>query len=291
MPGFTSVDMIAEAVESGRHHRQIYYKPGMLFPGAAVWYDGSVSSGTPVYNPYVGTPLYSTALINSGNQGIFTGAPLPNEQSKYLLTAGISLGGSGIPATGVLLDYLLFYPFVDCDELGLQDMVANEELPRYRDGVGVFPVFVVQVPNNLNSFAKVTMTCLDTDENNFTVDVELIGNTVIGSMMQTTDTGKNAATTSRSLFPRMPSGVKGIKAVKNVLFAAPMGGFCTIILAKAIAVLPTYEQATFSEKTFFQHTGTLPEIQNGAFLNFAFIQASGAGAISPILGYFDFIWS
>jgi hypothetical protein len=291
MPGFTSVDMIADAVTNGRVHQQMYYKPTMFFPGAAVWFDGSASSGTPIYNPYLNTALVGTALSNSTNLGINTGPSLANEQSKYLLTAGLSMSGSGIPATAVLLDYLLFYPFVDCSELGQQDMIANDNLPRYRDGVGVFPIVVVQIPNIAGSFGKMTMNYLDTDENDQTVNVELIGSTTIGTMMQTTDIGKNAAAGSRSLFPRVADGTKGMKAIKNVTFATSMGGFCTIVLVKAIATIPVWEQATFSEKTYFQHTATLPEIKDGAFLNLSFIQASGGGAISPITGYFDFIWS
>lgn len=291
MPGFTSVDMIADAVNNGRAHQQVYYKAGMFFPGAAVWFDGSPSSGTPIYNPYVSTPLMATQLVNSGNAGIYTGTSLPNAQSKYLLNCGLSLGGSGIPATAVLLDYLLFYPFVNCDEGGVQEMIPDAELPRYQNGIGVFPIFVVQVPNNANSSSRVTINYIDSDDVNVTTDIELLGNTVIGTMMQTTDAGKTAAAGSRSLFGRFANGTKGVKAIKDIQFATAMGGLCTVILVKTIATIPIYEQATFSEKTFFQHTGTLPEIQNGAFLNFAFVQASGAGAISPILGYFDFIWS
>jgi hypothetical protein len=288
---FRDVSDIAEAVEAGRTHSQMYYKTTYPFAGAGVWVDGASTSGTPAYQAYVGTQLTSTALINSGNQGIFTGPDLGLTTPKYLLSYNFLAAGSGTPASAILLDYLMFYPFIDCDDTSTQEMTEADTLPRYKTGEGVFCFLVTQVPNNVSSSGTMTLKYLDVDELQRTATIRVLGNTVIGALMNTSEVGKTGAVGNRSPFIDFGAPVLGMKSIKSVQLDVPLGGFACLVVAKPIHMFPIWEQGTFNEKVFLQQTGTLPRIENGAHLNFLFNNASGAGGIQPMLGNFTFVWS
>jgi|688.fasta_scaffold91046_5 hypothetical protein len=287
---FRNVSDIADAVQAGRVHTQNYFKSTYPFPGASQWVDGAVCSGTPIYQAYVGSPNVSYALFNNGNAGIYTGPELPAAKAKYLLSYNFSASGAGTPASAFLLDYLIFYPFIDCDSTEEQQMDNASALPRYEDGTGVVCFIVTQVPNNSGAAASMTIQYLDTAENGETVVVQVLGNTVIGTLMNTTEVGRNAGLSARSPFCQLNNGTLGIRSIKNVRLSAGIGGFATLVLARPIHLFPIWEQQTFTEKTFVKETGTLPRIENGAHLNLLFNAGSGAG-LQPMAGQFTFIWS
>ena len=288
---FRTVGDIALATEQGRTHSQMYFKPTYPFGGAGQWSDCASTTGTPIYQAYVSAQKTSTPLINTGNLGIYTGPELALPQAKYLLSYNFVAGGSGAPASGILCDYLMFYPFIDCDDTNVQDMAQADSLPRYTNGEGVFCFVVTQVPNVAGSSAAMTMEYQDHEENLQTTTVRLLGNTTIGVLMNTSEVGKSGALSNRSPFVDYGAPVKGIKSIKNVKLDVPLGGFACLVLAKPLHMFPIWEQGTFNEKVFLQQTGTLPKIENGAHLNLLFNLAGGAGGLQPMLGNFTFVWS
>jgi hypothetical protein len=288
---FRTVGDIALATEEGRTHSQIYFKTTYPFGGAGQWSDGASTTGTPVYQAYVGTAKASNALENYGNQGIYTGPQLALPKPKYLLNYNLLAGGSGAPASAILCDYLMFYPFIDCDDTTTQDLNADAELPRYKSGEGVSCFIVTQVPNTALSSCTMNLEYFDTDETLQTVDVRVLGNTTIGVMMNTSEVGKAGAVGNRSPFVDLGNAVKGIRSIKRVTLDVPIGGFACLVLAKPLHMFPIWEQSTYNEKVFLRQTGTLPKIENGAHLNLLYNLAGGAGGLQPMTGNFTFVWS
>lgn len=290
MPGgFLSVDQVADAVESGKTHFQHFFKFGFPFAGQSKWIDGSVSTGLPTYNAYVAEPLTGNEMNNAGNSGIYTGPSLGDQKSKYLLSMGLSFGGTGIPATAILVDYLVYYPFIDCDSTDTQFMTINPELPRYNN-VGGRLMLVTQVPNTDNGTSTATLSCVLADDSEFTFTVRMLGSSTIGAIIHSAEVGKAAALSTLTPFIPLGSSTLGIKSLKNITFDVPFGGFCTAVIVQPIATMSVFEQQTFTEKTFLQHTGTLPEIKPNAFLNLVCNHGANA-TLAPVHGYINLIWS
>jgi hypothetical protein len=147
---FRSVAEVANAVEQGRHHIQHFFRTGVpgSFGTSNIFGDASIgSSGPPVYNAYLGTALEATQLIGQRNQGIYTGPTLPT-QERYLLSVSLTQAGTGgfFPSV-YFLDYLMFYPYIDCDSVDEQILDNPVSLPRYTDGEGVRMAFFSQTPS------------------------------------------------------------------------------------------------------------------------------------------------
>lgn len=284
--GFSSVDAIATAYENGQFWQSTYYKGTAPFPGTNVWTDISTSTGLPLYQAYIGTPLKAVTITGGNNNFIFVGPTPSAGQQKYLLNWSIAGQGSGATqVTYILYDLLLYYPFVDGTDVTTQILDNTSGYSRY-EATGVFPVFITQTPGVSGAVScDLTYTNHNGDTGK-TIKMSVGGGTSIGRIM---NLGTSAATASTP-FIQLANGDRGVKLIESVAFNASVGGFVTIALVKPIAQITQGEQGTFTEKNYLRTEASLPEIKNGAALQMMFIQASGAGSIGTVTSFFETVW-
>jgi hypothetical protein len=285
--GFSTISAIANAYDAGRFWHGSYYKATAPFMGANAWTDLSVSTGLPLYQPYIGTPLTATAATGTNNNYIFTGPTPPTGQQKYLLNwsiGGQASGASG--ATFILYDLLLYYPFVDGTDITQQFFDNTVTLPRYTTGEGVYPIFITQTPG-----AAGAVTC-DINYTNSkgasgqTLKMSVGGGNTIGRIMNLSASSTSAATP----FIQLANGTQGVKSIESVTFNASVGGFVTVALVKPLTQITNQEQQTYTEKNYIREGFVLPEIQNQAALQIMFTQASGAGSLGLVTSFFETVW-
>jgi hypothetical protein len=258
---------IGKAFEDGKYHYQYVFKsatPAPSNPGYIV--DCGQSSGSPKYNAYVALPLFATPLTGSGNAGVYVGSFLPSHD-KYLVSWGARTRGNfSAPSFITLLDYVMFYPLIDGDETGLQEMDNTLTLPRYTTGNGVFPMLISSAP--VTSTAQVTITY--TNQNGVagrtTTKTNVVSVNAGGVISGAADTASSANTVT-PFFP-LDANDSGVRSIQSVQIASGIGGFFAIALVKPIASLNVFESAMTSEKMFAFETKKLPKIEQGAYLNF-----------------------
>lgn len=285
--GFRSLGQLAESqAEAGRFWQQHFFKTTQPTTLAGAWTDTSIGSGIPVYNAYLGVSLEFTPLTGARNSSIYLG---PNTgSSKYVATAQLGTSAASVPIYSVFADYLGFYPLVDLDDTATQIFDNTASLPRYSDGEGVCAFIVMQTPGAaLNASCTISYTNSD-GVSGRSVTFGVLSAANIGVLVgQGAVTALGAALTP---FIPMASGDRGIRSIQDITLSTGIGGFANIVLCKPIFNLQVLEQNTVAEKVFFKESGTLPEVREGAFLQFLALRAS-ATAAQPIRGFVDFTWS
>jgi hypothetical protein len=137
---FSSIrDVVTKITDGGQTHTGTFRKTTATVTPAGIWFDGSVMSGHPVTNLYASTPLVATNLL--ARKGLSVGSDQsPNQKYIKRITAMCSV------ATNLLLvDTLLYYPFIDGDSNVQQDLDNTAaSIQRYTDGSGVKAYLVAQ---------------------------------------------------------------------------------------------------------------------------------------------------
>jgi hypothetical protein len=281
---FRGFSQLAQAVATDGQEWLSFFRKSA--PAASArWVDGSVGSGIPLYNAYVGAQLEATALTGVGNAGIYTGpAPAAGEQ-KYLHALQVLSSAASVPNYLLLADYLLFYPLLDGDNADEQVMTNAVSLPRYASGDGVQCMVVTQVPN----IAAGTMTVSYTNQagvSGRSTTFGLASSAVIGALANTSS-AVNAASATGPFIP-LQSGDRGIRSIESATISGAPSGFYNLVLVKPITGLQLREVSTAAEKVMLPNSGTMPEILPGAYLNFL---VNNGGASAPLFqGFLQFVW-
>lgn len=275
--GFSKVAEIATRIIAGNSHIQHVFKAVVIGASSTGgWVDSSMSSGTPVYNAYVGAPLDSTALYGQKNQGIFTGGP----GDKRLVCALFQTRTGCVPAVIELLDYLMFYPFFDLDSTDPQDTLLVNTLPRYATGVGVRIMPVMTLASTAPTTCTVTYTNSDG-----------IGNRITTFLLNTaTAVGQIPAIDTligETPFIPLIGGDQGVRSIEFVQFSTAVGGFVCMVLVKPLATVTVPELNTCSEVCFVANKMAVPQILSGAYLNF--IVKTQVATSSSWLGQLTFV--
>lgn len=272
----TSFRDLGQAVDNGLYHYQYTYKNVTPNGTAGQFVDCGQSVGVPRYNPYAGSSLVATPLIGSGNNGIYTGPDIPGK-TKHLLRMQTRMGLIGSIGQQVkLLDYLLFYPLIDCDDTDVQVMDNTLTLPRYETGEGVRAIFICTAPMTSASLLTMTYTNSDGVSGRVAAFTPHIA-TVVGICATATGVGVSAPNTTTAFWP-LAAGDKGVRSVESVQFASAVGGFLALALVKPIAEQNVFEADITSEKTFGFDVQKIPEIKSGAYLNYLIFRGSGSTA-------------
>ena len=242
-----------------------------------------MASGNPKPNFYAAEPL--TASLLDPYEGIFHG---PNQEtSKNLARMGLVTPTAAFVGAYNLLDYLLFYPFVDGDDTAAQAMDNTIPLPRYEDGDGVMVMAVAVAPT--------------TGSGVFTFDyIDHAGNPRTSPAQSCSTTAANIATiaTSQQAVAGMPggpflalaSGSRGVRSITSVTYSVPNGGLTALVLVRPLFKMMLQEINTMSEiECVTMKTVPLP-VLNGAYLNLI-VNVAGSIAAGTLIGYCDFYWS
>lgn len=187
-------------------------------------------SGSPTANFYASAP-YVSAVVEA-NKGIYVPSVAPATQHLKGLTT-MSNAANATTTTSqrqrlILADYLLYYPFIDTDAVGEEQLMENTvALPRYEAGQ------VVAVSQSAASaVGQFTINYTNQDgvsgrvsQNTFTISSLSGGGQVASS---------GASGNGYHPYIALQSGDTGVKSIESVTFTAPGGGLMALVIVKPL---------------------------------------------------------
>lgn len=242
-----------------------------------------MSAGNPQPNYYASSPL-AAALLDP-MRGIFHGSSQA-PASKHLTSLMMLTQSTNALGQYTLLDYLLYYPFVDCDSGDVQEMDNTVALSRYTDGDGVRAMAVVVAPTT--GGGQFTYTYDDQDGNEQVSPIQYC-NTTAANIASLVTSQPAVASMIPGAFLTMASGSRGIRRIKSVQFLVPNGGLASLVLVKPLADIAIYEANTPNEVNYVRTRAGAPRIYDGAYLNYIYNGSSLSAA--TIIGSATFAWS
>ena len=285
MAGFVNHAKVADAYANGRFHAASFRKaPTATQLSVANWWtDLSGYPGNPVPNYYAAAP--TTAKTLDDYDGIFHGDD-KSPATKYLTELNLATPSAALVGEFKLLDYVMYYPFVDLDDTSLQTMTNIVTLPRYTTGAGLMAMLVAQAPTvgggsfsftyyNQDGVLKTAPT------QSFSTAAGNIGNLVC-SQPATEAQGRP--------FLLLDSGDYGIRSIVSWTNVAGTGGLGAVVLVKVLATIATREVNTAVEMSWPNMQAGMPVVYDGAYLNLICRCASSV-ASSTLSGRANFIWS
>ena len=291
--GFVSLADIAQAEEAGRYHYGAFCKLYKNFPNA-VGHDTSGFSGIPQANYYASNPLIAKAMNEA--DGIYHGGNVASGK-KYLnhITLCNAESNSGtFHKLYDLLDYLVYYPFVEGDNSDEQIMDNTVTLPRYADGVGL-RLFCVAQSSYIGGGNMVVKYIDSNDVQRNTISL-VVGNALSPSA--------GCFPTNNAMTPLIGNFiplVNGIKRVVSVTFTGSNGGvFCFVICKRILSAFNACQWSTanatrsigITDESMIATRRYMPEILNQACLGFIGSSTVGSGTqTKSMIGNIKTVWS
>lgn len=288
---FKNFRTLGQAFDDGKYWISTFRKvPASTATVTGQWYDYSYASGNPIPNYYAASPLVAATL--EPDKGIIV--PRMSAGSKqYLHRLSVMSNGATAGTQPIyLLDYLLYYPFVDMDAAGEEQAVTNSTtLPRYTDGIGVQMMVVAQSPTVGGGRFTINYTASD--------NVAYTTGSMFCGAAQPSGAIVSAVTATSGLLPFVPlnAGVKGVKSINWVNFSVANGGLCAVVLVRPLETTIALESTSVAgigsavEKEALRLRGGIVEIKDGAFLGLLGQGVAGSLASSPLVGTIETVWS
>lgn len=301
MAGFKNVSALVDSFDNGKTWISTFRKqPAASATIAGHWFDYSYAAGNPIPNYYASSPLVADVLDEK--KGIII-PRMSGDDKQFIhrITAMTAAAGATTTTSQnqslMLLDYLLYYPFIDMDAAGEDQAMDNTiTLPRYADGVGVQMMVISQAPTI--GGGRFTITYVDSDDNPQTTV------SMYCAAAQPAGAGVQAVNAAGGLTPFVPlnAGSKGVKSVTSCNFSVANGGLCAIVLVKVLethylmeesrrtttGTIESFGDAT--EKEAMRLRGGITEIKDGAFLGFYGRGTAGSLASSVLVGTLETVW-
>ena len=264
--------------------------------GGPVYHAVNATTGLPytyTYNiTFTISSLTGSGSITFGIGGAITTIVLANGNYTNFITPINSTDGITFSTTGV-------------NSFSLSNLSVTVSLPRYSNGVGVRPMLCWhsggwQLASNATSAVAHNIQMTYTNSSN-----------TIGQSLPTIISGLSGAvpamghidhsgTAVNNFGPYLPlsSGDSGVQSVQSFQISAATGtnNYAELILCKELFTLPTSTPASLfaaaAERDFLNQVRTLPNIQDGANLQWVFFTGAGAGtAASQVAsGNFKYSW-
>lgn len=297
--GFAAVSEYAAADESGQVWISSFRKAVASAASTTnAWIDYTYSPGSPVANFYASSPLVAATV--DADKGIYTGgsvAPATKHIKNLLLmsAAASATGTTNGRQAIVLCDYLLYYPFIDTDAVGEEQVLDNTvTLPRYGAGQ------VVAVGQSASStLGQFTFTYTNQDgvagrvsQNNFTFIVAGGGQVV----------GASGAGASYDPFCYLQAGDSGVKSIESVTMSAAGGGLMCLVIVKPLLKSTVSQESrrttsgnlesygACTELASLIHQAGAPRVRDGAVLGLLASGYAGSLASSILAGVLEVVW-
>lgn len=297
MAGFRTVGAVTDADLAGRCWLTQFRKAvasAATVTNAGV--DYSYFAGSPPANFYASAPLVS-AYVES-IRGIYV--PTVGG-SQYLNNIKIMSAASSATSTTngrqllLLADYLMYYPFVDTDAVGEEQVMENTlTLPRYTSGE------VIAVAQSASSaLGQFTINYTNQDgvagrvsQNNYTI--------IVGGGGQVVNAFGVGA--SYNSFINLQAGDTAVQSIQSVTMSAAGGGLMALVIVKPIMLMYFNSESrtttsgnieSYGACDEFQsviHKAGMPEIKDGAVLNFFASGFGGSLASSVLSGILETVW-
>lgn len=280
--GFRNVKAYVDAQLRGQTHFCSFRKVPSQASVAGWWVDLSMAAGNPPPNYYASEPLVAATL--DGFRGVFHGdAKAP--ATKHLTSLGLVTPTAGLVGRYMLLDYLLYYPFVDGDDADLQVMVNDVALPRYADGEGVQVMAVAVAPTTGGG----VFTFDYVNQAGVARTSPPQGCSSAAASIASLVTSSPANANSNGPFLTLAAGDTGVRSITSVQFSVLNGGLVALVLVKPLADSAVREINTTRELSFVDGRVAPPRVHDGGYLNFI-MNCAATVAAGTLAGFANFAW-
>lgn len=285
MSGLPNIRAISRAREEGRFHSATMRKA--VSAGTATtlgwWQDLGGSPGNPLPQYYASTPLAAAAF--DPFKGIFHGDDKAPAE-KYLVLAALTTPTAAMLGQYKLMDYLLYYPFVDGDDTDTQLMDNTVQLDRYTQSGGRV-IAVAQAPTvGGGSFFYTYINQDGVEKTSPTINY----NTTASGIGSLVTTEPAVAGSSPGPFLTLANGDTSVRSITSVQNLGPTGGLICLIIVRPLMDIVLREINSVNEVELASRWPALVRIYDGAYLNLI-SNVAGSIASGTLHGYFDFIWS
>ena len=286
MPGFKTVSQLTTSEEDGRAVYSTWRKSPNQSTTGGVWFDLSMSPGNPLAQYYPATPLTAIGLAQSTDGGLFHGGGVDPRTKHLRNILAMSTSSTPLPMPMMLLDYLMFYPFIDESNIASQDLITNISLPRYPsgDGVQIMAVSVAARSGGSRFFVEYTNSLGVPNRISETVLQNSVS--VIGSLV----TSGGTALGNAGPFIPLQQGDTGVRSINKVTMLTPDFGLFTLVLVKPLGQMQILGVDAPVEIDYFKDFSQCPIVKNDAYLNFITCPA-GSLAGTSIHGDIKLIWN
>lgn len=283
--GLQRIADIAGAYNNGRHWSGFMRRGGPSMT-SGIWTDMSYAAGIPVANYYASAPL-AAAVLNA-NEGILHGpnaAPLTKYLHKALLLPVTAIG----QAVFMVLDLVLFYPFVDGDG-GDQAMDNTVPIPRY-GGEGCRLMLVSQGAGV--SVASNTIITYTNSQGVSGRQVTVFTNNAAtaGQIISGPAPGAAANASAGGPFVPLANGDTGIRSVDGINMQTGAGGIFAAVIAKPLGTISMQGSETSPiEVDYARDRLGMASFADGAYLSMVG-HSSATAAPATLHAQIDTIWS
>lgn len=295
---FANASAWAAAPDAGRYQITTFRKA--VASAATVandFIDYTYFSGNPPANFYASSP--SVAAVIEAKMGI--NVPVRDQFIKSLTVMSAAASATGTTNQNqrlLLADYLLYYPFIDTDAIGEEQVMDNTvTLPRYTTGARVQMMAVGQSASSTAGTFTVNYTNQDgvagrTSQTTYTKVISG-GGTLVSS--------SNNAVTGSHPFIGLQAGDSGVRSVESVTFSGAGGGLMAIVLVKPLFHFYSTQECrrtttgnleSYGAASYFETVTTVPtaEIKSGAVLGVIGLGNAGSLASSVLVGTLETVW-
>lgn len=261
MASFNSTKEFVDSEIDGKSRIYSWRKSPTQVTTAGLWFDLSMSPGNPVPQYYAASPLISVALRQSTDGGFFHGANTGGKIIKSFLS--MSNSATGLPMPMIMCDYLLYYPFIDEGTTDEQLLTNSVTIPRFTDGKGVRAMAVSVAGRTGGQSFYFTYT--NQDGTSGRTSATVIQNTAAAN--GTIVTSATATNGSSGPFIGLQKGDSGIRSIESVTMLGTDVGLFTLVLVKPLFTTQILEQTAATEESLIVEKGTIPSVQDDAYLN------------------------
>jgi hypothetical protein len=286
MAGFAGIGPYVDAFGAGKVKLSTWRKSPSQASASGIWFDLSMMPGLPLPNYYASAPLVAATL--NGGEGIFHGGAVSPGTKRLKSLMAMTVTSTALPLEMILCDYLLYYPFIDMGTNDDQPLTNSVALPRYTDGSNVRALAIMTNPQGSSG------TTFNFDYTNQdgtsgrTSQTQTCGPaTVFGSLINTAPATAGASQHFIGL-QGTDTGIRSIDTFRMV--SGTDVGLIALALVKPIAEMTIRGIDAPVEVDYLTMAPSLPEIKDGAYLNFI-CRPMGTLAATAIHGTAEFIWS
>jgi hypothetical protein len=300
--GFSTVAEYAAADDAGQVWVSGFRKAvASATTTSNAWIDYTYSPGSPAANFYASSPLVAAVL--DSDKGIYTGGNV-SPASKHLKNLMLMSSASSATSTTngrqevVVADYLLYYPFIDTDAIGEEQVLDNTvTLPRYATTGGQV-VAVAQSAASTTGQFTFSYTNQDgvagrTSQVNYTFAVAGGGQVV----------GASGTGASYNPFCYLQAGDTAVRSIESVTMSDAGGGLmCLVIVKPLLKSVVTQEcrrttsgnlesYGSCTELVPIIHQANAPRIYDGAVIGMLASGYAGSLASSVLAGVLEVVWN
>jgi hypothetical protein len=287
MSGFSTMkDLVDAEVTNGCVKYSTWRKTPTQITTIGVWFDLSMSPGNPVPQYYAASPGISVAMAQSTDGGIFHGGSVSPKTKHLRNVTALTVTATPLPMPMILLDYLLYYPFVDEGSTDQQLLTTSVTLPRSTSGAGVqiMAVSVAGRTGGQSFFVGYT----NQDGTAGRISQTVVQNSV--SVNGTIVTSDRAVLGAAGPFIPLQAGDTGVRSIESVTMLGADVGLFTLVLVKPLAQMSIVGIDAPVEVDYFKDFAQCPVVGDNAYLNFICCPAGSLASV-PIHGDIKLIWN